>query len=86
MKRRRPVASGAIGPGRATVLGVGLIVGALVVARIVNAPLLLTLLVYAVLEVGIGVFGLLALWLLPVVGGLYTSIGGPGTMGIVIRP
>jgi spermidine synthase len=41
--------------------------------------------VYAVLELGIGAFGLLVLWLLPYVGGLYTSIGGPGMTGIVVR-
>ena len=41
--------------------------------------------VYAALEAGIGVFGLLVLWLLPHVGGLYTSIGGPGMLGIAIR-
>ena len=41
--------------------------------------------VYAMLEAGIGVFGLLVLWLLPHVGGLYTSIGGPGMAGIMVR-
>ena len=41
--------------------------------------------VYAMLEVGIGIFGLLVLWLLPYVGGLYTSIGGPGMAGLMVR-
>ena len=41
--------------------------------------------VYAMLEAGIGIFGLLVLWLLPHVGGLYTSIGGPGMLGIMVR-
>ena len=41
--------------------------------------------VYAKLEAGIGIFGLLVLWLLPHIGGLYTSIGGPGMLGIMVR-
>ena len=41
--------------------------------------------VYAMLEAGIGIFGLLVLWLLPYVGGLYTSIGGPGMAGLMVR-
>jgi len=41
--------------------------------------------VYAALEAGVGVFGLLVLWLLPHVGGLYSAIGGPGMTGIAVR-
>jgi spermidine synthase len=67
----------------ATFMG-GMCIGSIGLSRYVSAarhPLL----VYALLEAGIGVFGLLVLWLLPVVGGLYTSLGGPGMAGIVVR-
>lgn len=67
----------------ATFMG-GMCIGSLGLARVISTrehPLR----VYALLEAGIGVFGLLALWLLPHVGGLYTSIGGPGMLGIMIR-
>jgi spermidine synthase len=67
----------------ATFMG-GMCIGSVGLARVVSArhhPLK----VYALLEVGIGAFGLLVLWLLPHVGGLYTSIGGPGMLGIVVR-
>jgi spermidine synthase len=67
----------------ATFMG-GMCIGSVGLARHVSAshhPLK----VYAVLELGIGAFGLLVLWLLPYVGGLYTSIGGPGMTGIVVR-
>jgi len=67
----------------ATFMG-GMCIGSLGLARVVSArehPLR----VYALLEAGIGVFGLLVLWLLPHVGGLYTSFGGPGMLGLLIR-
>ena len=67
----------------ATFMG-GMCIGSIGLSRVVSAsrhPLA----VYAALEAGIGVFGLLVLWLLPHVGGLYTSIGGPGMVGIAIR-
>jgi spermidine synthase len=67
----------------ATFMG-GMCIGSIGLARFVSAehhPLK----VYALLELGIGAFGLLALWLLPHVGGLYTSIGGPGMLGIMLR-
>ncbi|HVZ47531.1 MAG TPA: fused MFS/spermidine synthase [Gemmatimonadaceae bacterium] len=41
--------------------------------------------VYAYLELGIGAFGVLIPLILPHVGGLYTSIGGEGVFGIVVR-
>ncbi len=62
----------------------GMCIGSLGLSRFVSAaqhPLK----VYALLELGIGAFGLLVLWLLPWVGGLYTSIGGPGMGGIIVR-
>ncbi len=67
----------------ATFMG-GMCIGSIGLARVVSErahPLR----VYALLELGIGVFGLLVLWLLPHVGGLYTSIGGPGLPGILLR-
>jgi len=41
--------------------------------------------VYAQLEAGIGVTGLLILLVLPYAGGLYTTIGGPGFGGLLVR-
>ncbi|MEA3246024.1 MAG: fused MFS/spermidine synthase [Gemmatimonadota bacterium] len=41
--------------------------------------------VYAYLELGIGAFGILIPLILPHVGGLYTSIGGEGLMGVIVR-
>lgn len=67
----------------ATFMG-GMCIGSIGLARVVSArehPLR----VYALLEAGIGGFGLLVLWLLPHVGGLYTAIGGPGMLGIAVR-
>ena len=67
----------------ATFMG-GMCIGSLGLSHVISTrahPLR----VYALLEAGIGVFGLLVLWLLPHVGGLYTSIGGPGMLGIMIR-
>lgn len=67
----------------ATFMG-GMCIGSIGLARWVSAehhPLK----VYALLELAIGAFGLLALWLLPHVGGLYTSLGGPGMVGIAVR-
>src|SRR5688572_21746999 len=67
----------------ATFMG-GMCIGSISLSRFVSAskhPLR----VYALLEAGIGVFGLAVLWLLPWVGGLYTSLGGPGMVGIAVR-
>lgn len=67
----------------ATFMG-GMCIGSVGLSRFVSAeqhPLK----VYAVLELGIGVFGLLVLWLLPYVGGLYTAVGGPGMFGLLVR-
>ena len=41
--------------------------------------------VYAQLEAGIGVAGILILFVLPYAGGLYTTIGGPGFGGLLVR-
>jgi 4-hydroxybenzoate polyprenyltransferase len=50
VKRKRPVASGAVTPGAAAGLGVVLIVAALLVAWVVNWLLVLTLLLYCLLQ------------------------------------
>lgn len=41
--------------------------------------------VYAKLELGIALWGVIIFYLLPWVGGLYTAIGGGGVLGIAIR-
>ena len=41
--------------------------------------------VYAKLEAGIGIAGLVILFVLPYFGGLYTTIGGPGFGGLLVR-
>ena len=72
------VGSSAISLG--VLLGTFMCLGSIGLSRVVSQrphPLR----VYALLEAGIGVFGLLVLWLLPHVGGLYTSLGGPGLVG-----
>ena len=43
------------------------------------------LLIYAKLEAAIGVSGLAILFILPHAGGLYTSVGGPGVTGLLLR-
>ncbi len=41
--------------------------------------------IYARLEAGIGVCGVAILFILPHAGGLYTSVGGPGFTGLLLR-
>lgn len=79
------VGSSAISMGvlLATFMG-GMCIGSLGLARVVSArehPLR----VYAVLELGIGVLGLIVLFVLPYIGGLYTAIGGSGISGLLFR-
>jgi spermidine synthase len=67
----------------ATFMG-GMCLGSLYLSRVVSRrahPLR----VYALLEAGIGVFGLLILFGLPYAGGLYIAIGGPGPIGLLVR-
>src|SRR6202158_2871506 len=62
----------------------GMCLGSLVLPRVVSArhhPLR----VYAFLELGIGVIGLLVLFGMPLVNGLYTAWAGSGVIGIVLR-
>ena len=71
----------------AVVLGTfmgGMCLGSLVLPRIVSErhhPLK----VYALLELGIGIVGVLVLFVMPSLGQLYTSIGGYGASGILLR-
>src|SRR5262245_30244860 len=71
----------------AVVLGTfmgGMCLGSLLLPRVISTkhhPLR----VYALLEAGIGVLGILILFGLPFVGGLYTRIGGPGFGGLLVR-
>src|SRR5437763_327868 len=62
----------------------GMCVGSLLLPRVIS-PRRHPLRVYALLELGIGGFGLLILVSMPLVGGVYTAWGGEGTAGIVFR-
>src|SRR5476649_327419 len=62
----------------------GMCLGSLLLSRLISArqhPLR----VYAALELGIGVLGLLILVAMPLVGGIYTAWGGEGVFGIIFR-
>ena len=62
----------------------GMCLGSLLLSRVIPArehPLR----VYAALELGIGVLGLVILVAMPLVGGIYTAWGGEGVFGIVFR-
>ena len=62
----------------------GMCLGSLLLPRIVS-PRHHPLRVYAALELGIGVIGLLILWGMPLVGGVYTAWAGPGVAGLFVR-
>jgi spermidine synthase len=67
----------------ATFMG-GLCLGSLILPRLVSTqrhPLH----VYALIELGIGVFGILVLYLAPLAGGLYTTWSGYGLKGFLLR-
>jgi spermidine synthase len=67
----------------ATFMG-GMCLGSYLLPRFVSArhhPLR----VYALLEIGIGAFGVLLLLLMPIVGRVYTSWGGYGLTGFLLR-
>src|SRR5258708_7173665 len=62
----------------------GMCLGSLLLPRMVSSrhhPLR----VYAALEFGIGIIGLLILGGMPLIGGLYTSWAGPGVAGLFVR-
>ena len=62
----------------------GMCLGSLLLPRYVSAKVH-PLRVYAYLELGIGAFGLLVLFLVPVIGSLYTSIAGSGQLSLFLR-
>ncbi len=62
----------------------GMCLGSLLLPRMVSSrhhPLR----VYATLEFGIGIIGLLILWGMPLIGGIYTAWAGPGVAGLFVR-
>src|SRR5688572_19766559 len=62
----------------------GMCLGSLLLSRVVSArehPLR----VYAFLEIGIGVLGIIVLFLVPLMGRLYASVGGHGPVSIMLR-
>jgi spermidine synthase len=62
----------------------GMCLGSLLLPRIVSSrhhPLR----VYAALEFGIGIIGLVILWGMPLIGGIYTAWAGPGVAGLFVR-
>jgi spermidine synthase len=62
----------------------GMCLGSLLLPRYVSArthPLR----VYAIIEAGIGVYGLLVLLILPLIDHLYAAVGGSGMFGILMR-
>jgi len=62
----------------------GMCLGSLLLPRAVS-PRHHPLRVYATLEFGIGLIGLLILWGMPLIGGVYTAWAGPGVAGLFVR-
>src|SRR6185312_15554891 len=62
----------------------GMCLGSFLLPRFIN-PDSHPLRIYAWLELGIGVMGLLILFGMPLVGGLYTAWAGTGVTGILVR-
>src|SRR4051812_40840691 len=62
----------------------GMCLGSLFLARVIS-PREHPLRVYAYLELGIGAFGLLLLFGMPLLGGIYFHWGGGGVTGILLR-
>lgn len=62
----------------------GMCLGSLLLPRFVK-PDQHPVRIYGLLEAGIGILGLLILFILPYAGGLYTSFGGPGFGGLMVR-
>jgi spermidine synthase len=62
----------------------GMCLGSIALPRYISArqhPLR----IYSLLELGIGIIGILVLFGMPLVGGFYTAVGGHGFLGILIR-
>jgi spermidine synthase len=62
----------------------GMCLGSLLLPKYLN-PKSHPLRVYALLEVGIAVFGVIVLFAVPIVGTIYTSIAGTGQVSLVLR-
>jgi spermidine synthase len=62
----------------------GMCLGSLLLPKYLN-PQSHPLRVYALLEVGIAVFGVIVLFAVPIVGTIYTSIAGTGQVSLVLR-
>ena len=62
----------------------GMCLGSLLLPRVVS-PRRHPLRLYAALEFGMGIVGLLILWGMPLIGGVYTAWAGPGVGGLVVR-
>jgi len=62
----------------------GMCLGSLLLPRYLN-PASHPLRVYAALEVGIGVFGVIVLFAVPLIGQLYTQIAGTGQLSLFLR-
>lgn len=62
----------------------GMCLGSLLLPRFVK-PSRHPVRIYAMLEGAIGIMGVLILFVLPYAGGLYTTIGGPGFVGLLVR-
>ena len=62
----------------------GMCLGSLLLPKYLN-PRNHPLRVYAMLEIGIAVFGIIVLFAVPVVGRIYTSIAGTGQVSLVLR-
>ena len=62
----------------------GMCLGSLLLPRLVS-PRRHPLRVYAALELGIGIFGVLLLFVMPLVGRVYTAWGGYGFTGFLLR-
>ena len=63
----------------------GMCLGSLLLPRVAAVRYQHPLRVYALLELGIGVIGLLVLFGMPLVSGLYTAWAGSGVVGILLR-
>ena len=62
----------------------GMCLGSLLLPRYVS-PATHPLRVYAFLELGIGMFGVLVLYGVPIIGGIYTEWAGSGTASLILR-
>src|SRR5688500_10042809 len=62
----------------------GMCLGSLLLPRYIN-PAHHPLKVYAYLELGIGIFGIIVLFAVPLIGNLYTAIAGTGQVSLFLR-